>query len=327
MVPIPQSFLDSVVAIGTDDEHKRLEWIATGFVVGHRVSGRAHSEPAGYRFWLVTNKHVFEGLSKIYLKFNSATDQGSTHYPVELIKGNGNVRWVGHHNPDVDVAVIFLSAGYLKSQRRKFGYIRCDKDLMTLNQLRKNNVTEGNQVFVLGFPMNLVNPVRQYVICRGGVIARVRDYLERITSTFLVDGIVFPGSSGSPVILSPTARTVGGMRRGNKARLIGIALGGKVYYVSAPSIKTGRPAVRVEVHMGLTEVEPVDAIVETIELAEKRFHDRIAERRDEIDRRVGAEDLERTLPPPIALGRVSSRVNRLTGEKKSAPVPRKRKKR
>jgi hypothetical protein len=83
-------------------------------------------------------------------------------------------------------------------------------------------ITEGDRVFVLGFPMGLVATERQYVICRSGIIARVRDLLEGTAPDFLVDATVFPGNSGGPVVICPSALAITGTKQIEKADLIGI---------------------------------------------------------------------------------------------------------
>ena len=77
-------------------------------------------------------------------------------------------------------------------------------------------------MFVLGFPMGLVAAARQYVICRTGAIARIRDYLEDKTKDFLVDATVFPGNSGGPVVFCPSALAITGTKPIQRADLIGV---------------------------------------------------------------------------------------------------------
>ena len=83
-------------------------------------------------------------------------------------------------------------------------------------------ISEGDGIFILGFPMGMVEPSRQYVICRSGVIARVRDALDGRSKDFLVDSLVFPGNSGGPVIIHPELTAIKGTKTIHKANLIGI---------------------------------------------------------------------------------------------------------
>ena len=67
----------------------------------------------------------------------------------------------------------------------------------------------------------MVDPEQQYVVCRAGVIARIRDLLEDKTTDFLVDAAVFPGNSGGPVILKPELASLSGTKAIGQAVLIG----------------------------------------------------------------------------------------------------------
>jgi len=64
-------------------------------------------------------------------------------------------------------------------------------------------ISEGDSVYVLGYPMDLQNPDWHHMIIRSGIIARMRDMLDGVNSNFLLDAPVFPGNSGGPVILKP----------------------------------------------------------------------------------------------------------------------------
>jgi len=125
--------------------------------------------------------------------------------------------------------------------------------------------------------MGLVSPQRQYVICRSGVIARIRDYLDGHTHDYLVDAAVFPGNSGGPVILCPSAVAITGTTAVSRSALIGIVKTYVPYIDVAISPQTGRARVTFEENSGLSAVEPLDAIVETVALAEKRLYRRIAQ--------------------------------------------------
>lgn len=197
MALLPPWCLDSVVAIGVGHDPAQRRWIGTGFIYGSFVSVNQTGEKT-YRLWLITNKHVLKDLREIHLKFNSASEPNSKDYPVALTASNGKARWAGHPTEETDVAAIFLNPQFLRTEGRKFEFWRSDEHTYPKSGLKAQEITEGDRVFVLGFPMGLVAADRQYVICRGGVIARIRDFLENKARDFLVDVTVFPGNSGDP---------------------------------------------------------------------------------------------------------------------------------
>lgn len=276
MALLPPFFLDTVVAVGVGDDPKTRGWIGTGFIYGGLL-GTDRDGQNRYRLWLITNKHVLANLPAVYVKFNSAVDPDSKDYKVPLIARNGKLQWVGHPAKDTDVAAIYLNAGFLREEQRRYSYFKSDKHVISRHQMKETQFTEGDRVFVLGFPMGLVDPARQYVICRGGVVARVRDFLEEKTSDFLVDATVFPGNSGGPVISCPAGTTINGTLRRGKADLIGVVKSYVPYSDLAVSSQTRKPRIMFEENSGLAAVESSDAIVHTVALAERRFKNRISQ--------------------------------------------------
>jgi hypothetical protein len=279
MALLPPFFLRTVAAIGVGEEPAKRQWIGTGFLFGKLIEPVEDSAAKSYRIWLITNKHVLADLKSIFVKFNSAVDPHSKDYPVPLIARNGKPLWVGHPTATTDVAAISLQVDLLRQEDRLFNFVESDNHVSARRALADNQITEGDRVFVLGFPMGLVDPSRQYVICRGGVIARIRDFLEDKATDFLVDATVFPGNSGGPVVLCPSAIAIQGTKSINKADLIGVVKSYVPYSDLAISHQTRRPRIVFEENSGLAAVEPVDAILATVALAEKRIKSRAAQAR------------------------------------------------
>lgn len=273
MALLPPHYLDTVVAIGTGPDPSQRRWVATGFIYGKLIRIENDNNKR-YQLWLITNKHVLGGLKEVFIKFNSAHESNSKDYRVELRARNGRERWVGHPNGKTDVAAIFLNADFLKQEKRHYKFFHSDDNTRLKSQMVDGGITEGDRVFVLGFPMGLVASTRQYVICRNGILARIRDYLEGNSSDYLVDAPVFPGNSGGPVVLCPSALAIRGTKIIERADLIGIVKSYVPYTDVAISQQTKKPRITFEENSGLTAVEPVDTIIETVEIAAKRFKGR-----------------------------------------------------
>jgi len=264
MALLPPSFLDCVVAIGNPSKN----WIGTGFLFGKLVQ-RSEDNQNTYTIYLVSNKHVLEQQTQIMLRFNPQDDNSAKDYPLSLKDSAGNNIWIGHPNKDVDVAIIQINALVLQEEGMKFSFFQSDSHIFTKDKLIEIGATEGDFIYVLGFPMGIVAKDRQHVILRGGVIARIRDLFENRSTDFIVDAFVFPGNSGGPVILKPEIISIGGTKSNKSAGLIGVVKSYIPYSDVAISQQTGKPRVLFEDNSGLSIVEPVDYILETIEESER----------------------------------------------------------
>jgi hypothetical protein len=228
---------------------------------------------------------------------NSATEPNSKDYRVPLAARNGKLLWVGHPKANTDVAAIVLNAGFLTQENRKFQVVQSDMHVCTKASMQSGILNEGDRVFVLGFPMGLVAPERQYVICRTGIVARIRDYLENSAADFLVDAPVFPGNSGGPVISCPSALFINGTKPTEKADLIGIVKSYVPYTDVAISSQTRRPRITFEENSGLSAVEPAEAILETVAEAEKRLKGRHAQAKFQAKKKAQTQVCEKSHGP------------------------------
>jgi hypothetical protein len=128
-------------------------------------------------------------------------------------------------------------------------------------------ISEGDGVFLLGFPMGLVGETRNVVVVRQGSIARIRDCLELKAKDFLIDCAVFPGNSGGPVVTRPEITAIQGTKPASAAHLVGIVSSYLPYQDVAISRQTRRPRVIFEENSGLASVFPVDYIEEIVRKA------------------------------------------------------------
>ena len=285
MALIPPFFLNTVVAIGVGDDPNERHWIGTGFLLG-RFLDELPDNKKRYQILLITNKHVLINLKVAYIKFNSAQDPKSKDYKIPLISRNGRPIWIGHPSITVDVAAMLLNPAFLKAEGSIFEYFRSDEHILNKEKMIANGITEGDPIFVLGFPIGLVAKERQYVICRAGCLARVRDFLENRTNEFLIDAPVFPGNSGNPVILCPASVAIQGTSNIGNANLIGMVKSYVPYKDIAISQQTQQARIIFEENSGLAAVESVDSIIETVELVIKRVKNRDDQKKRRVKERL-----------------------------------------
>jgi S1-C subfamily serine protease len=262
MASIPPFFLDCVVAIGTENS-TGVNWVGTGFIVGRHNTDLTDTKH--YNTFLVTNKHVLIKYQRVIIRFNSLDGTSTKDYPIDIIE-NGVMKWTGHPDPNIDVASISINPNFLQNDSAKFDFMKLDEHAMDNAELLNSGVSEGDPIYVLGFPMGIVTPTSNYVITRGGVISRVRDMLAGHSSNYMVDASVFPGNSGGPVTIKPEAMAINDTQAITRSALIGIVRSYVPYQDVAISQQTGNPRVIFEENSGLALVESVDSIKETVDL-------------------------------------------------------------
>lgn len=263
MALIPSFFPDCVVAIGVEDSSSKRKWVASGFLYGHYISGNKDGTKK-YRVYLVTNRHVFENLPTIYLRFNPKTNEPAREYTLSLLDKNNTPLWFSHPNTEIDVAIIQINFKVLREHAIQAAYFQSDKSVANIDKLNDLGITEGDFAYVFGFPMGLVGDERNAVIVRSGSIARIRDALAKTNQEYLIDAFVFPGNSGGPVVSKPELVAIQGTKSQNAAYLIGIVKSYVPYQDVAISLQTKRPRVIFEENSGLAAVHPIDFVQELI---------------------------------------------------------------
>jgi S1-C subfamily serine protease len=264
MALIPPFFLNCVVSIGvrSGDATDSVAWVGTGFIAGH--FNEIIDEQKRYNTFLVTNKHVLLGKTEIILRFNTNDGSRVLDYPAVLVENDEKI-WTGHPSADIDVAVFMINPLVLEGDSAEFSLFALDDHSMPIDAMKAAGVSEGDGVFILGFPMGIVAPQRKTVISRAGAIARIRDTLDGHQPAFLIDANIFPGNSGGPVVIRPDVNAIEGTSAIGKAALIGIVKSYLPYSDVAISQQTGNPRVIFEENSGLALVETVDSIVITIQ--------------------------------------------------------------
>ena len=260
MAVIPPAWLDCVVAIGEGDADGDTRWMATGFFYvqvterdGDHVRGKAY---------LVTNRHVLATRRAIKIRVNPSAAEPAREFSADLVDDSGKELWLHHDAEDIDVAVLPVDLGLLKSQGMTAATFFSDTDTVPRHELAEAGVSEGDGVFVLGFPMGDVGGDRSQVIVRGGTIARIRDTLAGHGEDLLLDCFVFPGNSGGPVILRPELTAIADTLAQPRALLLGVVKSYVSYQDVAVSQQTSRPRVTFEENTGLATAHPIDLVAQ-----------------------------------------------------------------
>lgn len=201
---IPNDYFKCVLALGREPESK---WIATGFLCSKVVGEKQ------YHF-LVTNKHVFEDKKELYVRLYNKKTKEYESLRVSLVGPQGGMLYSAHPTEDVSAAVIH--AGLLIDEGFTWIGFDVEKGMMSSSDYYDEGGDVGSRVFMLGFPMGLVDINKNAPICRGGYLARKEE------TGYLLDIQNFPGNSGSPIISCPELVAVPGTKAMKSCALIGI---------------------------------------------------------------------------------------------------------
>lgn len=259
MAIIPQFFIEAVVSIGIPNGSS-TSWIGTGFFAMRKVDADGNAVPL-----LITNKHVVEGKGLIVLRFTDRADGSLKEVPAPLIE-NGTPIFKVHPDPNVDIAILRLNGGFITENNLDFPAFDIDEHAMNSSDLRENGVDEGSLVYMLGYPMGLVNVNSKLPICRLGCVARMSEVQIRETKNILVDIQNFPGNSGSPIITRPEIISIEGTPAFGKAILLGIVHAYIPYREQLVNQQTKEIVEIRSENSGLAWVHPVEQIRELVDI-------------------------------------------------------------
>lgn len=268
---IPPHYLNAVLSIELENKQPNGEIkkrsIATGFLVGKEI-GENEKKEKMFKLFIVTNRHVFQDqknkqfLKEVLFRFNTL-DNKSHYFKTALLKEDGSPLWHMHEDEKVDLAILPINAGEIQKAKINFYFFQ-GQDLFYAKDFGDKNISTGDGLFVLGFPMSISGKLRNFVIVRQGIIARVdEEVLE--DQYFYIDASAYPGNSGGPVIHKPEIVTITGTNSNSSAGLIGVISSGETYSDVAISQQTGEPKVIFTEQTGLVRVVPIELIFEIID--------------------------------------------------------------
>ena len=275
MAQLPPRYLHSVVAVGTRSSPEQFAETgepmvprATAFLYAYPRSGSFGDQASGFRLWLVTCAHVVVGLAnrgaeEMLVRMNRSASPEMQTFIISLLPGAGP-HWTTH--PSADAAAIPASWQDLESKDILWETFAAGHNTLSKERSANAGLSEGDEVFMAGFPRGWRRGRQDYPIVRHGVLAQVQGWLNGEHETFLVDGSGFPGNSGGPVVTKSQMNSVTGTKTVPGSWLVGMVSRRRFSPIPKRTDDSTKPHALVET-ADLIEVVPMDAIDEVVKLA------------------------------------------------------------
>lgn len=185
-----------------------------------RISGDSGSTGTGFFYHIqlpndkqiqliLTNKHVIDGNKKISFYFHEAKrnneklEPTSRSFPITI--DDVSSFWIPHPDTEIDLgALLFVPVrNHAKDALKKEIYnISFDATLIRDDDALVEESDVDNKVLMIGYPNGLWDELNNFPIVRNGITASHPALDFNGKSIGVVDMACFPGSSGSPVVIS-----------------------------------------------------------------------------------------------------------------------------
>ena len=254
---IPKFYMEAVVSIGVRIGNG-INWIGTGFFVVKPL-GEDIFQPL-----MITNRHVLMGNDNVVIRLK---DQAGILRVLDMpLIVEGRELFSYHKELNIDIAAVLINGSYITENNLQFSAFNIEEHSLNSSDLVKQGGNEGSYVYMLGFPMGLVNVDSNTPICRGGCIARIDEKEIQMTKQFLLDIQNFPGNSGSPIITKPEMIGLGNEPVLGRSVLIGIVHGYIPYEEKLINAQTKKIVEVRSENSGIAVVNPVEYIKEVVEM-------------------------------------------------------------
>jgi len=232
---------------------------------------------------LVSNKHVIANATVGRFFFTAATKEGTAPdigKRVDIVHNQFDRAWHGHEDPAVDIAItpLWPIVKQLEAQNAKPFFVPITDELMpTEAQLGELDALE--EVVFIGYPNGIYDTKNLLPVMRRGTTATPIHVNYDGKPIFLMDASVFPGSSGSPVLIchSGSYRSKNSLVLGSRLLFLGIVSSvfvrhdhGRIELMTIPTQQM--PMARTEQMIDLGVVFNYNAVRECVESFMRKFN-------------------------------------------------------
>jgi hypothetical protein len=217
-----------IEVVKEDDQGKEQVTSATAFFVGTQ-------RDSGLEKYLVTCQHVIEGSKKVILHFLDAQENEgkvTPRIPVTLEPTDAYFRHTGNLNIDLACCNIARIEELLKSANRQPHYFLFHDGQFATAELA-SSFDSVEEVLYVGYPKGVYDRFNFTPLARRGITASPYRLNFDGRPCFVIDGQVYPGSSGSPVLtIRQPGNHIGGgeVQIGEQVLLLGVLLEGMRFH-------------------------------------------------------------------------------------------------
>lgn len=272
----------AIVLIEKQLPENKFQAVATGFLVGFAINDEPDLSKRLYSIFMLTNRHVFSGQDRLWVRFDKKDAQNTARFPIQLKVGE-EIKWLAHKDEQVDLAMLTISPDFLNNNAVDWSFIN-EEVFAYPEKFNEIGIELGDGIFLAGFPLGISGSERNYAIVRSGTIARIDQEIVGSTKSFLIDATVFPGNSGGPVFLKPESASLVNTKAVSSIYLIGVVSGYKLYQEALYSHQSNPPIVS-----GITVENSGLAMVVPMNFAKDIYNDFIATNKT-LEKEIKGED-------------------------------------
>lgn len=252
------------VALFEEERRGRVHYAATGFFCRHRFVGEESDDAV----FLVTSAPAM----RENLESRVLIGRRRRRVPL-LVESVTDKRGLARRNWFLDdecgLAVLPLDPEHLARTRLRFQAVSTTTGALTLPAMRKKRIGEGDDVLVLGFGPELSH-LQPVPLVRRGIVARIQDCYQGLSSAFLVDATTFEGNRGSPVVMKPERSAADRTRSDPAGKLIGVVAESLPNPWGPVEHHAEDGTLRIQVNTGLVRIIPVDTLLRVLAMARSR---------------------------------------------------------
>jgi hypothetical protein len=249
--------------------------VGTGFIISEKIDEQRQV------LFVVTCRHVVDGFDKAALSFVAARDgKPDLGQRCEIVIGDLSKFVFFHADPKVDIALIpFVPVLQHFQKEKKTPFFRSlDRTLMPSPE-QTDELSAIQPILFVGYPAGIRDEKNLLPMARRGFTATPYSVDYNGLPLFVIDATVYPGSSGSPVLVFdqgafPTKG--GGMAVGSRAHLLGLVsegyfqeVEGEVQFRATPTAVS--PIYKETRYLNLGIVVKARSIFETVDQFMKKF--------------------------------------------------------